>query len=46
MCFSSYLTTLMTRIKPECKQSKLIMVLDNHTAHKGPNVMAKLATFC
>ena len=45
-CFFNYLTNLKARIKPECQQKKLIMVLDNHSAHKGWEVCDLLESFC
>jgi hypothetical protein len=45
-CFLSYIENLKARIKPECLQQRLIMVLDNHSAHKGWEVCDLLDTFC
>ena len=45
-CFMHFMTNLQKEILPGYKNKKLILVADNHGAHKGPAKMELLEKFC
>lgn len=45
-CFMSFMKNLQNHILPEYKDKRLIMCIDNHSAHKGPAKIEKLEEFC
>ena len=46
ICFMEYLNNLREQILPEFRAKKLIFLLDNHSAHRGPDQRALLGSFC
>ena len=46
ICFLEFMRNLRARILPEFRSKKFILVLDNHSAHKGPDRRELLHTFC
>ena len=44
--FISYLQNLKNEVKPECKDKRLVLVMDNHSAHKGVRQIEIMNSFC
>ena len=44
--FIEFMTNIQSEIKPAYRNKRLILVADNHGAHKGPSKMAVLEQFC
>ena len=42
----SFMRNIQAHIKPEWRDKRLILVADNHGAHKGPAKMEVLDQFC
>ena len=42
----SYMKDIQSQILPEYRDKPLKLVIDNHSAHKGPFYIAKLEEFC
>ena len=40
--FIEYMTNIQNQIKPEYRNKRLILVTDNHKAHKGPTKLEVL----
>ena len=42
----NFMENIQAKIKPEYRQKKLIMVIDNHSSHKGPKKVELMSEFC